>query len=256
MLVKKGLLRNEPYEVAIEEIRLRHPAPKCTQVTLKENGKVVIWELTGKESPAELNYHAFRIMVMMELYVICGQLGIDIEDFKVVYEMESKEGPLKSRERLERALIHGLSDKYFKNLRIFEKFLNMTKSVLEDFITGRCSNYGRIRSDFKVIKRNYESWKEWKEQKNHGKRYDEHSFIDDITGKLWQLAVFTRRARPEWWEEDNKIRDECAQARVDKQSFDMLKDKRPLLYERLKDSKEVRKMEELADMNCDKLKYI
>lgn len=197
-----------------------------------------IWVGTLEEYKAILKFRVQCDAITDELYLICYQLGISIPDFIEAFEY-CDVGPIRNKESARRLMNYGIATKYLKNLRLYEELLNEIDTIFRNFANGEFDCW--MHSDSKIVKKNYEESRE-------GGRF--------FKTKLWQLGVFARRSNPEWWEEDNKIRDACAKARVEKSYFDTLKDKAPDLYERLRKTKEIQELEEMADLDNPKLQYI
>lgn len=175
---------------------------------LYRKARIKLWQLNGKESPHEIQFQRQCVAIIEELYKICEQLTLDFRDFKGAMDATGYFDDIKSFERI---LNEGLPEKYIRNLNIFERLL---KAIDTAFLNCANGKFSLKHSNLESVKLNCEKYK------------------DDGLNRLWQLAVFARRANPKWNAEEQEACQIFMQEQVTKGFFDALEHKR---FEEIKD---------------------
>lgn len=165
---------------------------------LYRNAQIKLWQFTGGESPHEIQFKRQCAAIIKELYTICEQLALDFRDFKEAMFFTGYFGDMKSFERI---LNEGLPEKYIRNLNIFEGLLTAIDKAFLYCINGK---YKLKHSDLETVKQNCEKFK------------------DNGINRLWQLAVFARRANPEWALEEEQARQIFRQEQLAKEFFEAM----------------------------------
>lgn len=160
--------------------------------------RIKLWQLNSEESPHELQFQRQCVAIIEWLYKICEQLALDFRDFKGAMDSTGYFDDIKSFERI---LNEGLPEKYIRNLNIFEGLL---KAIDKAFLYCMNGKYKLKYSDLEMVKQNGEKFK------------------DDGINRLWQLAVFARRANPEWTLEDEKAQQVFRQEQLAKEFFEAM----------------------------------
>jgi len=133
-------------------------------------------DLDKDEDRAKIHIQRQQNKVIKEIYRICAQLNLDFRDFKGAFMATGYYGEEKS---LERILNNGLPEKYFRNLRIFNGLAKAVDTAFHSCIDG---TYKLKYSKIEAVKKGYESM----------------NFQGSFQARLYQLAVFAKRADPEY----------------------------------------------------------